>query len=279
MLWAALDPPTLWVPFNLAISHNQKIGKDSSYVYTDPYPLVSRGTGQTTSYTGMTAVGKDGVLISYDYFNGSLGHHQAIFTVQVNVSKVVANAMRTPTLKTDGDEGPQPQSAAGAEQWTDDHTMTEYQRDLVRRAAARAAVASSAATPLLLAAFAEPRLRGNLSKCCPSVAGLTPEKLLARFEAEVAAAEVVHGFEASTATPTQAGCDVDLALLRNSSHLPNLWELIFDGQRQLLPLENWGGGPADAAEIAIGGEVIFILPCLFCMKIGENYCNEVPRAA
>jgi hypothetical protein len=103
MLWAAQDPPTLWVPFNLATHHNSQIGKNSSYVYTNPYPLVSRGTGQTTSYTGMTAVGKDGVLIllSYDYFNESLGHHHAIFTVQVNVSKLVANATREPILKTD----------------------------------------------------------------------------------------------------------------------------------------------------------------------------------
>jgi hypothetical protein len=44
----------------------------------------------------MTAVGKDAVLISYDFFNESLGHHQAIFTVQVNISKLVQ-----PTPKAD----------------------------------------------------------------------------------------------------------------------------------------------------------------------------------
>jgi|EP01047_Picozoa_sp_COSAG01_P058331 hypothetical protein len=50
----------------------------------------------------MTAVGKDAVLISYDFFNETLGHHQAIFTVQVNISKLVMQ----PTLKTDDMESP-----------------------------------------------------------------------------------------------------------------------------------------------------------------------------
>jgi hypothetical protein len=35
-------------------------------------------------------------------YNESLGHNQAIFTVQVNVSKLVANATREPILKTGG---------------------------------------------------------------------------------------------------------------------------------------------------------------------------------
>ena len=101
MLWATTDPPTQWVPFNLALHHNQNLGKTSSYYYNSPYPYVNRGKGQTTSYTGMTAVGRDGVLISYDYFNGSVGHHQAIFTVQVNVTKLVAAAGVTTTESED----------------------------------------------------------------------------------------------------------------------------------------------------------------------------------
>ena len=136
-------------------------------------------------------------------------------------------------------------------------TMTPYQRQLVRQAGVRAAAASAAATPALLAALKDPRLRANLSACCPHEATLSAEALLARFEAELVAAEVVHGFEASPASPTQAGCDVDLRLLRNSTHLPNLWELIFDGQRSVKPLEVWGGGPADAAETGIFGYRFF----------------------
>ena len=40
-------------------------------------------------------------------------------------------------------------------------------------------------------------------------------------------------------------------MLRNLTHLPNLWELICDGQRAVTPLENWGGGPADAAKTGL----------------------------
>jgi hypothetical protein len=131
--------------------------------------------------------------------------------------------------------------------------MTPYQQVLVGRIAARAANASAAATPALLEALGQARLRGNLSRCCPTVASLSAPELLARLEAEVRASEVVHAFEASTAHPSQAGCDVDLALLRNATHLPNLWELIYDGERAVRPLETWGGGPADAAETGLFG--------------------------
>jgi hypothetical protein len=32
------------------------------------------------------------VLVSYDYCSPSLGHHQAIFTVQVNVTRLAIHA-------------------------------------------------------------------------------------------------------------------------------------------------------------------------------------------
>eukprot|EP01047_Picozoa_sp_COSAG01_P058332 COSAG01_NODE_6861_length_3466_cov_2.895456_2_plen_310_part_00 len=43
MLWATTDPPTTWVPFNLATHHNQELDMNSSYFYNDPYPLVYEG--------------------------------------------------------------------------------------------------------------------------------------------------------------------------------------------------------------------------------------------
>lgn len=91
MLWATTDPPTTWVPFNLAVHHNQHVA-NTSYTYTEPYPIISKGKGQTTSYTGMTAVGYDAVLISYDFCSPSIGHHQAIFTVQVNITRLAMQA-------------------------------------------------------------------------------------------------------------------------------------------------------------------------------------------
>ena len=93
---------------------------------------------------------------------------------------------------------------------------------LYASAHAAAAVASTAATPELLAFMDDAVFRANLTACCPGVAQLPAPELLARYRAELEVVEMVHNFDAE---PGSRHDDVDVAIGQESSYFQNLWEL------------------------------------------------------
>lgn len=87
-VWVADDPPTEWVPFNLAAHHNAVI-TDPKLRFASDVP----STSGTTSYTGMVPVpGTDDVIVSYDRLANGWSpapwpeEVSAIFTVRVTVA-------------------------------------------------------------------------------------------------------------------------------------------------------------------------------------------------
>jgi hypothetical protein len=102
------------------------------------------------------------------------------------------------------------------------------QRRILRELEPRAAAASAAATPAVLALLGGAVFQAGLSACCPTLAGERPAALLALLEAEVAAAELTHNFNPVN-DPAAWENDVSVAALGNASHFYNLWELAYLG--------------------------------------------------
>ena len=119
--------------------------------------------------------------------------------------------------------------------------MTPYQQQYMSKVHAEAKVASDAATPAVLAALDDARLRAGLRACCPSVASLSSESLLQRFRDETAVSEMTHNFDVDLSSGGGGGHmagaaggkngnglgDPPLAIYMNSSHFYNLWEVAF----------------------------------------------------
>ena len=99
-----------------------------------------------------------------------------------------------------------------------------YQRELMKRIASRAAVASAAATKAAVNIFDEPGVRATLSSCCPHLANESADALYSRFCAEVDVAELTHNFNADRAGSWEG--DMDLNLLDTAPSFYNLWELL-----------------------------------------------------
>jgi hypothetical protein len=84
-----------------------------------------------------------------------------------------------------------------------------------------AARASAAATTSLLGILGTPGLRDALRTVgAPRLAELAPAELLSRWRAEMAVAEIAHGFDTAPNLD-----DVDLAQASNLSFFPNQWQL------------------------------------------------------
>ena len=103
-----------------------------------------------------------------------------------------------------------------------DSLLSPVQVDVMARISATAAQASARATPLVVAAFDDPELRAMLKAALPLGAStIDPScpatELLARFRAEVSAAEGVHAFRT---TPQQTQVDLKLSIPRTSLRAP-----------------------------------------------------------
>jgi hypothetical protein len=126
-----------------------------------------------------------------------------------------------------------PAHASGA---TAGALLSPVQATVMRRLATRAAAASNAATPAVLAAFDDAEFRRMLKAALPpGTTTLDPavpsSELLRRYRAEVTVAEAVHSFRASPLT-TQMSLDEAM----HATGAPNMWELqvaaAARGQRQ-----------------------------------------------
>ena len=95
--------------------------------------------------------------------------------------------------------------------------------------AAAAAVASAAAKPRLLKLLAEPGFTAAINECCPELVAMTPQQRLNWFDAESAAAEMVHNFGRSEGNDAVAAAVVDgdesIELGSASKYFHNLWEI------------------------------------------------------
>ncbi len=94
---------------------------------------------------------------------------------------------------------------------------------------AAAAVASAAAKPRLLKLLSEPGFTAALNECCPELVLMTPQQRLDWFDAESAAAEMVHNFgsaEGNDAVEAAiVGGDESIELGSVSKYFHNLWEI------------------------------------------------------
>jgi hypothetical protein len=94
MLWICDDGVgNTWHPINLAEHHNNTFD-DASLHFGEECVLASgkESLQNTTSYTGLTALGDNEVLVSYDRLGngwkgapGPLGEHDSVFTVRVTL--------------------------------------------------------------------------------------------------------------------------------------------------------------------------------------------------
>jgi hypothetical protein len=100
--------------------------------------------------------------------------------------------------------------------------ITSYQKGLLAKLSAAAALASAAAKPELLKTLDVPAFRTKLGECCPELAALPAEQLLTELEAEFAVTEQVHNIRAG-----ESGSDLTVPLGETLSFFPNLWDLKF----------------------------------------------------
>eukprot|EP01050_Picozoa_sp_SAG11_P007902 SAG11_NODE_674_length_7801_cov_3.578032_1_plen_619_part_00 len=108
--------------------------------------------------------------------------------------------------------------------------QSELQQRVFASHARNATAASPLATAKVLAAFGSPEFQAALRRCCPRVAGLSPQQLLSEFRAQMEVTEVIHNFhpvvnETSGRDVRPNSADVTLAMLLNASFLYNMWEL------------------------------------------------------
>eukprot|EP01044_Picomonas_judraskeda_P001803 COSAG03_NODE_115_length_12417_cov_9.898945_8_plen_366_part_00 len=143
--------------------------------------------------------------------------------------------------------------------------QTSTQRALVARLTAAARVASSAASPLLLAALDDPEFRRMLhQRGLPQLAAAPPAMLLAQLRAEAAAAELTHNLALGNGTVRRAKCaacdgwapGADAGMTRTPlfamDTLPSLWTLGLLGYADPGEVSGWMHG-ADAVECGVLG--------------------------
>jgi hypothetical protein len=100
--------------------------------------------------------------------------------------------------------------------------QTDNQKAIFAQKQADATVASTAATPVLLALLDEADVRSALHQCCPSLADVPSPTLLERLRAEVAAAEIAHTLPAGG---DDFFTDVTVALLSEFDWFLNPWQV------------------------------------------------------
>ena len=104
-------------------------------------------------------------------------------------------------------------AAAGVPPFAPAGALSPVQARVMQQLTTRAATASAAATPIVLAAFDDPELRHMLKLALPPGAttvdpSAPAAELLARFRAEVAVAEPVHSFRSSPFTTQMSLAEV-----------------------------------------------------------------------
>ena len=97
--------------------------------------------------------------------------------------------------------------------------MTSLQISYMARVELKAQAASEAAVPELLTALDDTAFRAALAGCCPDIAQLKSDKLLAWYQRQVNVSEMVHNFNAEPPTGQQHGHggDPDLDVYENST--------------------------------------------------------------
>eukprot|EP01043_Picozoa_sp_COSAG02_P046183 COSAG02_NODE_4297_length_5538_cov_3.544402_5_plen_791_part_00 len=134
---------------------------------------------------------------------------------------------------------------------------------------AAAAVASAAAKPRLLKLLSEPGFTTALNECCPELVLMTPQQRLDWFDAESAAAEMVHNFGSTDGNDVVeaaiVGGDESIDLGSASKYFHNLWEI------ELLRVEQGpvpGLPPPPPPKLHVD-----------CTKLGSaNSCENASRA-
>ena len=123
--------------------------------------------------------------------------------------------------------------------------MTSLQVQYMARVERKAQAASEAAVPALLGALDDHEFRQTLTECCPDIAQLKADELLAWYQRQTDVSEMVHNFNAAPPTAGQHGHggDPDLEVYENSTWFYNLWEPWVLNLTSASP-----GGPEDAME-------------------------------
>jgi hypothetical protein len=143
--------------------------------------------------------------------------------------------------------------------------QTNTQRALVGRLTAAARVASSAASPVLMAALDDPEFRRILhQRGLPQLAAASSAMLLAQLRAEAAAAEITHNLALGNGTVRHGKCvacdgwapGADAGMTRTPlfaiDTLPSLWTLGLLGYADPGEVSGWMHG-ADAVECGVLG--------------------------
>ena len=107
--------------------------------------------------------------------------------------------------------------------------QTPYQQQLHARVSAKAKVQAAAATPALLAMLSAAPFRASLRACCPSIAAESASQLLGRLVQGLRGAELTHNFNANSTGQWEG--DINISTAADTPWLPNLWEIMYLGQR------------------------------------------------
>ena len=154
-------------------------------------------------------------------------------------------------------------AATGAAAASTPPRQTAVQRALLAELEPRAAAASAAATPRVLALLGSDAFKAGLAACCPTIASKTPAELLALLEAEVAVAELTHNFAPINDSWEN---DVSIATLGNATYFYNLWELSFLGLGRKNVVSTHG-----ILNFVCGLWVFFLTVCLWVQAVdGKN---------
>eukprot|EP00931_Biecheleriopsis_adriatica_P057806 TRINITY_DN34314_c0_g1_i1.p1 TRINITY_DN34314_c0_g1~~TRINITY_DN34314_c0_g1_i1.p1 ORF type:complete len:465 (-),score=83.94 TRINITY_DN34314_c0_g1_i1:26-1420(-) len=120
--------------------------------------------------------------------------------------------------------------------------QTPWQSGLFARVQSTARRASALATPALLARLNSTEVREALRQCCPAVSMMPAEEILSKLRAEIAASEVVSGFNARDGPRGMPFFDFSLSEAEGGSHFESLWEVWV---RHGVQIRNWTTGMDD----------------------------------
>jgi len=113
--------------------------------------------------------------------------------------------------------------SAAAEDFPAPDVQTKVQKRVMLEQAAKAKLASEAATADVLALFDSASLRAGLRKCCSKSADLPAMELLKKFRAEVQAAELAHSFPSGYGNASHFK-DITIPLARQYTWFLNEWQ-------------------------------------------------------
>lgn len=125
--------------------------------------------------------------------------------------------------------------------------QTPAQVALMKRLAAKAEAASTAATAEVLQLFDDPGFRRGLRECCADAAELSSQELLERFRMEVKAAELPHAFQVSEGDSFFG--DLTIPLAREYGVVLNQWQVALAEAKNGSAVETI----LDLAEVGIFG--------------------------